>query len=74
MPGERGLSICSKDAKEKHEAPKKVTVAKQGNIWNQSLKSLELLCDSFHDRHGKTCIKENFGTQILYIDTNTNII
>lgn len=42
----RGLRLCPKDAKEEHEAHKKVTPAKQGNIWNQSLKSLELLCES----------------------------
>jgi len=42
----RGPRLCSKDAKEEHEAHKKVTPAKQGNIWNQSLKSLELLSES----------------------------
>ena len=46
MPGEGGLSLlCSKDAKERHEA-QKASPDKQDNIWNQSVKSLELLCET----------------------------
>ena len=46
MPGERALRLCSKDAKEKHKAHKRTTPTKQGNIWNQYLKSPESFCES----------------------------